>query len=143
MNKKIIKNIVSIILFNSWILFLWVSDIMVFDQILKAEYYWYVWPITIISHATSIIIWFVLGKCKEINKNIFVICTSTLALILLWFITLTFLDVRLINDLSSYIVSFIASFVPAVIVVCSIIILIKSVIYKITSSNNTSNDSRP
>ena len=136
MNQKIIKNILSIILFNSWILFLWVSDIITFDQILKVEYYWYVWPITIIFHFTSIIIWYVLGKCKGINRSIFVMCTSSFALILVCFIILTFLDKRFINDISSYLVSFIASFIPALIVICSIIILIKSVIYKITSSNN-------
>ena len=142
MNKKIIKNILSIILFNSWVLFLWISDIIAFDQILKVEYYWYVWPMTIVFHLATIVVWVVLNKYKMINRYIFISCTALFALILIW-IMIWLLVNGFIYDLSTYLISFIASFVPAVIIVCSIIILIKSVIYKITSSNNTSNDSRP
>lgn len=138
MNKKIIKNIVSIILFNSWILFLWVSDIMVFDQILKAEYYWYVWPMTIVFHLATIVVWVVLNKYKMINRYIFISCTALFASILMWPMVWLFVK-GFVFDLNGYLVLLISSFVPAVIVVCSLIILIKSVICIITSSNISDN----
>ncbi len=135
-NNKIIKSIIFIILFNTWMLFLWGSDIIVFDNIFEADYYWYVWPITIISHIVTVAGWFLLSKCKGINRNIFVCFTALFSLLLVRFNIYVLTDPRFKFGLSAYIVSLIDSIVPVTIMIISTIILIKSVINKIQQNSD-------
>lgn len=120
--KQIIKNIAFIVLFNIWMLFLWISDIIVFERVLKTEYYIMVWPTAIVIHIITIVGWFVLSRCKRINRNIFICFTFLFALILILFGTLVITDKRFEFGLNEYLDFFIASIVPAFIVIISIII---------------------
>lgn len=128
--KKIIKNIISIIVFNFWLSFLWGSDIIIFDQVLEKEYYFLTWPITIIIHVITIIGYLIISKWKGINKNIFVSCIGMYNLAFLIFCLIMISDGRFEYGLSEYITFLIASIVPVFIVIISIIILIKSILHK-------------
>ncbi len=128
--KELEKSIAFIVLFDIWMWFLWVSDMIVFDMIFEADYYWYVWPITIISHLGTIVAWFYLGKCKGINRIVFTGSTAAVSFVPLWIIRSVLSDKRFAFDFGHYLTSSIASFVPLVVVILSAIILIRMDINK-------------
>jgi hypothetical protein len=135
MKNSTVENIIFIILFNLWMLLLWEADINVFDNIFEADYYWYVWPIAVISHIATIVGWILLSKRKDKNGKIFACFTAMLALGILIFTIFVFTDSMFEWDLSMYILCLIALFVPIVITFISIIMLIKFAIQKIKTNN--------
>ncbi len=135
MKNSTVENIIFIILFNLWMLLLWGFDIVAFDNIFEADYYWYVWPITVISHIATIVGWILLSKRKDKDGKIFACFTAMLALGILIFMISGLTDPRFDYDLSMYILCLIALFVPIVITFISIIMLIKFVIQKIKTNN--------
>ena len=110
--KKVIVSLIISTIYSAWIVFLWVSDIVLCDLCIESGFPIHILFAMILFHLLSIFSWMALHRIRTINKCIFDIYTSVISYGILIFSLYGLTDDRFVHEWDWYATFSIALLVP-------------------------------
>lgn len=110
--KKVIVSLIISTIYSAWIVFLWVSDIVLCDLCVESGFPIHILFAMILFHLLPIFSWMALHRIRTINKCIFDIYTSVISYGILIFSLYGLTDDRFVHGWDWYATFLIALLVP-------------------------------